>query len=510
MFVQKKSKYLNFQITGAALLSYGAIIFSIISGLFYTPWMVRTIGSEQYALYTLAISVVNLFMIDFGISSAITKFLSMYYAKGQEKEAKTFIGIVYKIFVIITIFLAVVLLIYYIQIDQIYSNFTITEIRVFKNLYIIVSVFSVISFPFSVLNGILMANEKFIIVKVCNLGQKVLSVLLLILCLKIESSVYLLILVHIMTHSLFLMLKYYYVNGKMHIKANYNTWDKNIAKSLFSYSVWSTISNLAGRCIFNIMPTLIAIIVGTVEVTVFSFAATLEGYVYTFSDAINGLFMPRISKYLLKDNDQENFNNLLSLIARFHVYTIGLIYIGFICVGKEFVNIWLGAGYEKVYWCAILLILPSIVDVPQQVARSALLVKDIVKEQAFIQIIMAIVNITLCIILMPLYGILGSALAVCISYLIRTIGMNILYKINLKINVLQYFKKTYSKWIIVAGLTLYFGMHVKKVLMIDGIIRLCIVSIIIVTIYVLLVVLFNNPKNLLLKISGKVQSISKE
>ena len=52
----------NKQFVGGAFLSYITIAFNIISGLLYTPWMIRTIGDDQYALYTLALSVINLFL----------------------------------------------------------------------------------------------------------------------------------------------------------------------------------------------------------------------------------------------------------------------------------------------------------------------------------------------------------------------------------------------------------------------------------------------------------------
>ena len=73
----------NKQLTFGALISYAAIAFNILSGFLYTPWMIRTIGDEHYALYTLALSLINVFLLDFGIGSAVTKFLSNYFARNQ-------------------------------------------------------------------------------------------------------------------------------------------------------------------------------------------------------------------------------------------------------------------------------------------------------------------------------------------------------------------------------------------------------------------------------------------
>ena len=87
------------------------------------------------------------------------------------------------------------------------------------------------------------------------------------------------------------------------------------------------------------MPTLIAATVNSAAVTLFSLAYTLEGYVYIFADAINGMFMPKISRILAQGKEETELSNLMIQVGRFHVYTIGLLYIGFICIGRNFVEL---------------------------------------------------------------------------------------------------------------------------------------------------------------------------
>ena len=48
------------------MISYAAIAINIVATLLYTPWMVRQIGQANYGLFTLATSLINLFLIDFG------------------------------------------------------------------------------------------------------------------------------------------------------------------------------------------------------------------------------------------------------------------------------------------------------------------------------------------------------------------------------------------------------------------------------------------------------------
>ena len=158
------------QIKWGAVISYLTIAFNIVTGLLYTPWMIQSVGKEQYALYTIALSVINIFLMDFGIGSAVTRFLSRYYAEGKQDEADHFMGIVYKVYFAIAAVVAVCLFVFYFLIDSVYVELTASEIQVLKNLFIIVSAYSVISFPCVSFNGVLMANERFVAVKLCALG----------------------------------------------------------------------------------------------------------------------------------------------------------------------------------------------------------------------------------------------------------------------------------------------------------------------------------------------------
>lgn len=451
----------NRQVVIGAILSYSSIAFNIIAGILYTPWMIHTLGNDQYALYTLAISVINLFLLDFGIGSAVSKFLSNYYARGQAEEANRFMGIVYKVFTAIAVAIALCLLMVFPFIDRIYVKLTFGELQIFKRLFVMVGLFSVVAFPFTTFNGVLMANERFISVKACNLGQKVLNVAMIVCVLLAGMGVYTLVLVNAVSNAIFIVIKAICIRRQTCFKADFSCWDKGMAKSLFGYSAWVTVGNIAGRFIFNIMPTLIAAFIGSVEVTLFSLAMALEGYVFTFTDAINGMFLPKISRILVGEQPEKELPLLMSRVGRFHIGTIGLIYLGFVCVGQEFIGLWMGSGYEKVYICALLLIFPSLIDTPQQVARTALLAKDIVKQQAMIYVGMAVTNVILSVVLIPALGVTGAAISICAAYLVRTTAFNVLYRKFLPIDLGEYFKSAYGRWLVAAVVTTGAGLWIR-------------------------------------------------
>lgn len=452
----------NRQIAIGALLSYGAIVFNIVAGLLYTPWMIRAVGDDHYALYTLALSVINIFLMDFGVGAAVSRFLAKYYAEKRYEEANRFMGIVYKVFLAISAAIAVCLFVFYWLIDGVYQNLSVSELQIFKRLFLIVAAYSVLSFPFTTFNGVLMANERFVAVKACSFGQKVLSVALIIAALLMGGDVYALVMVHAISNVVFVLIKFFCVRRGTALRANLLYWDKKTAKELFDFSAWVTVMSLAQRCIFNIMPSVIAAIVGSTEVTLFSLAATLEGYVYGFADAINGMFLPMISRIMTNDNAGKKLSALMSAVGRFHVATIGLLYVGFLAVGQHFVALWMGDGYSEIYVCAALLILPSLIDVPQQVAKTALLAQNVVREQAVIYMGMAAVNLVLAFGLIPLFASVGAAASVCIAYIFRTAAFNVLYKKKLSLPLAPYFQAAYGRWLPVALVTLAVSFGVNE------------------------------------------------
>lgn len=474
------------QVTWGALISYGAIGFNIISGLLYTPWMIHTIGDDQYALYALAISIINVFLLDFGIGAAVAKFLSSYYARGQYDEANDFMGLVYKTFIAISIVIALALIIFYFFIDYTYAKLTPSELSMFKILFVIVASYSVLSFPMVTFNGTLIANERFIELKSCNLGQKVLSVCLIIVLLLLDFGVYALVLVQAISNVIFFSLKFFIIRTKTRQRVNWQANDKKIIKSLFGFSIWVTVMGIAQRCIFNIMPTLIAATLNSKVVTLFSIAVILESYVYTFADAINGMFLPKVSRLLIQDDVKNKLTKLMTMVGRFHVYTLGVLYIGFICLGQEFVHLWMGDGYSAVYTCALLLILPCLVEVPQQVASTTLLAQDVIKEQAFIFIGMGVFNVLIALLLMPMFGVTGAAAAICIAYMFRTVALNYLYKKKLPVNLGAYFINTYGRWIPVATLSILAGFFLVPSISIAGWLGFILKGVLLATFYSLL------------------------
>ena len=98
----------NKQLKYGAVISYIAIFINTLTALFYIPWMARKLGQSHYALYNLAFSFVNFFLVDFGLGMAVARFVAKYRAENEEK-ANTLVGTITKLYLAIDALIIVVM-----------------------------------------------------------------------------------------------------------------------------------------------------------------------------------------------------------------------------------------------------------------------------------------------------------------------------------------------------------------------------------------------------------------
>ncbi len=495
------------QIKWGAVLSYISIAVNIISGLLYTPWMVETIGKSQYGLYTLANSLITMFLVDFGLSSATGRYLSKYNAEGDREGAERFLGAVYKLYLLIDAIIFAILLTLFFLLDKIYVNLTPDELEQFKVVYVISALFSVINFPFVTFNGILTAYEKFVPLKVADLLYRLFIVGFTVIALLMGQGLYALVTVNAVVGLLVLVFKYIIIKKTVPIKVQFRGTDKNIYKEIFSFSIWVTISALALRLVFNITPSVLGIVASAGAIAVFGIVTTIEGYTYTITTAINGMFMPRISKILTKDSAQEDLNRLFLGVGRFQFALNGLIVAGLAVLGQSFISLWMGEGYEQAHYGILLVTVPGLFYNALQIANTTLVVTNKVKQSALVNVLTGVLNVALSFPLSKLFGVTGACISICVAYLVRDICLNVLCHRVLPLDIPGFIKKCYVRMAVPLILTILCGFAVNHLIADGGWTMLLLKGAIVCAIYFLCVLLFgltaNERRNILRIIKAK-------
>ncbi len=473
-----------------ALISYITIAFNIVSGIIYTPWVLKMIGDEDYAIYTVAISIISIFMVDFGIGTAISKYISVYYVNKEYEKVNDFLGIIYKLYGFIDLLVFFALFFIYLNLEGIYTSFDTKSLDKLRVVFLIVGCYSLIQFPFMSLNGVLNSFERFSFAKIIDLLQKVLVVGIMVALLLNGGGLYELVMVNATVSLVAVFFRWLYIRFALGIHANLKYKDIKLVKAIFAFSIWIAIISLMQRLLYSIAPTLISRLGTTFGINIFSFASTIEGYYFLIGNAISGMFISKVTG-ITESNSDEQLNDLFVKVGRFQMILVGLVYVGWICIGDLFVtNIWLGRKYINVYWAGIILMLPDLLIIPQQIASTAIVTKGLVAYQAIAYIGAALINLVISYVLIPINDVMGMSIAIAFAYFFYFVFMNVVYEKKLGLKMLQFYKKVYFRIIPFQCLALLLALVIRKFMPLGGRLGTIVLGFLVICIYSLAVLLF--------------------
>ena len=479
----KKIKQEKSQIKLGAILSYLSIALNVLAGFLYTPWMIEQIGDIDYGLYTLASSLISLLLIDFGLGGAASRFVSKFVAEGRLDKANAFLGAIYKLYLFLDAVICLAFLTIFFFLEQIYVSLSPEELQKLEVVYCIVASYAVFSFPFVTLNGMLTAYERFVHLKLADIINRIFTVGLTVVALLAGMGLYALVATHAISGLITITYKYIAVRRTTPLRVSFGRTNSAIYKEIFAFSIWGAVAVLAQRLILNITPSILGVVSSSKEIAVFGIVAQIEAYSYILTTAINGMFLPRISRIYAHDPQGNLIMPLLTNVGRFQFALNGLLIVGFGMLGGNFLRLWVGENFGNAYWGILLVILPGLFFNPLQIANTAMIVQNKVREQACIEVVCGIVNITISWILSKHYGAIGASFSVFVAYSIRAVLYHIVIHKSLHINIGLFVKKCYWKMLPSILVTLIVGVCINCLIDDAGWMIFCVKGAILATTY---------------------------
>ena len=403
------------------------------------------IGQADYGIYSLIISFISYFLLDFGLGSAISRFIAKYRAENDDEQIQKMIGVAYTVFMFLSVVITFILVVLYFFLSDIFVKLTPSELIVFKHAYLIAGFFSVINFTLKPVDGIMMAYEYFVRLKTLDLVQRLGTVFLIVIVLLSGGGLYELVFINGAVALLVSFMKWRYTVKNSRVSVKIGFFDKKIAHNLFSFSVWVLIISIAQRLRLSLLPSVLGVLSGSVEIAIFAVAMNLEGLVYNFAYALNGLFIPKVSRIVTNGTNRDEITQLMIKVGRYQLFVIGFIIMGFLGLGNSFIKLWLGENFNNTYYVAILLILPNIVSMTQQIATTLSYVENEVRYNSIIAISCSAFSFILAALLASEFGAIGCGIAVCVSSVLSITSLNLFYKKVLKLDVRRFFKSCHLK-----------------------------------------------------------------
>lgn len=453
-------KRTNKELKLGIILSYFLIAINISSGFILVPLIIDGIGKSNYGLYSAASSLITMFIVDLGLGTAITKFISKYRVTSNEEQINKLVSVVFYCFLALSIFLLIIFIILFQFLDLLYSSFTVAEIESFKVVFLMVASYSVLTFPFGIVNGILVAYDKIFWSKIADIISKVAFIILTIIVLKMRLGLYFLTACYAVHGLLCIALKILFVKAKTpcHFFNKMTFFEfKKMFKEVASFSIWAAINSFGRVLLVSFAPSILGFVSsagqGSKEIALFSIAAQMESYVSLFATSFGSIFYPTVSRVLFFHGEPDEmaflkFQDFHIKIARIQVLILAIIILGFFMCGKEFIYLWVGDGYEKAYYCVLIICTPALFFYPLQTAENAIAAIERIKYCGISTILSTVIGIIASVVFGFLLGSIGVSLGICIGFLTRTILFNLCFKKFLKINSFLFYFKSYFSFII--------------------------------------------------------------
>lgn len=424
-----------------AILSYVSIIVNTLIQLLYTPLLIRKLTQSEYGLYSLVASIIGyLTVMDLGFGNAIVVYTAKYRAQGKLDEEKKLHGMFNLIFKIIGVIAGLLGILLYFNVETIFGhNMTSMEIHKMKIMMLILSFNLFLTFYFAIYNSIITAYEKFTFQKIISIIHSLLKPLLMIPLLFMGYKSITLCIIITLANIFTVISNYIYCKKKLKITTKYNGFDKKIFKTIFGYSIWIFLGTIVDKANWSVDNFVLGSVSGTIAVSIYSIAATLNQMFISLSTAISGVLLPKMSKLVAKNATSEELTNEMIKVGRIQNYVIFLMCSVLVIFGKKFIIVWAGQGFEESYYVALLLIIPLCIPLIQNLGLSIMQAMNKFKFKSISTFIMAIINVFISIIFAKMWGATGAALGTCISLVIcNIILINIYYHKVIKLNVIRF------------------------------------------------------------------------
>jgi len=455
-------KFGKSQVQLGAILSYVLIILNATYGLFLTPFIVGMVGDAEYGVYkTISAFTSSLMVLDLGLGGTMMRYIAKYRTDKEENKISNFAAMGVLQTAVIGFSVAVITFCLYFFIDEIYaSGLTVTEIDKAKSLYVFLAVGIVVHIFENLLNGIIAGYNRFIFangIKVVRLLARIVAVLIF---LGLFQDVLTLAVIDLFITVILVLIELLYIRYSLELKIRLQCWDGKVFFESFKYTILLFIASIVNQVNSNFAVVAIGAGINSVAVSVYSMALLIFAMYEQMSTSISGVMLPTVTASL--KNDDEKYTNTLNLIVkvgRIQFIMLGAVFAGFIVLGQDFIQLWLGNNYSDVYFLVLILLGPSLLELCVNVCLSILRAKNLLGFRTIVISATTVLNILITLVGLKYWGYYSAAIGTALSYLIGSvIVMGIYYYKKLGFNILGVYKRIFGKiWIciLLSGISSY-------------------------------------------------------
>ena len=454
------------QLKAGVVLNYVVIFLNTIVGLLYTPYMLRMMGQSEYGLYSLVASVIAyLTVLDLGFGNAIVRYTAKFRAEKKTEEQYEMFGMFFLLYLVIGIIAFGIGLGLYFNVGTLFGNtMTAVELGRARIMMLLLVANLAFTFPMSIWGSIIQAYEDFVFQKSLNIIRIILNTAVMICLLHFGYKAVAMVVVQTIFNVLTLVVNFIYCRRKLniHIYFRFKHFHWGFLKEVAIYSFWIFLNAIMDRVYWSTGQFVLGAMVGTAAVAVFAIAIQLEGMYMQFSTAISSVFLPKVTAMVATNRSRKEISDLFIRTGRIQYIVLAYILSGFIIFGRQFIELWAGAGYSDAYIISLLFFIPLTVPLIQNLGITILQARNEMKFRSVLYIIIALVSLAMQIVLTRYFGGIGCAMGVSGALVVgQILIMNVYYRRRQDLDIKTFWKEI-SKMSIIPIILIFSSMLVIR------------------------------------------------
>ena len=432
---------------GGTILSFAAIFIKILVTFTYIPFVLDKIGKDNYGLFSVIGAIIAyIAILDFGINDSTLRFFVRYRKEESEEQKKQILGSVSTIYLILTGLVLLVSSIVYFCLPFLFSNtFSVQEMIVFKQMYLISVVSVAFTIFFNPTGAIINAYEKFIILKLADILVFVATTITIVIFLNFGYNIVMMVFVASFYNISNVLFKFFYVRTR--IKIQYPTYkpSKELVKKIALYAGPIFIVIVVEQIYWKLDNIIIGAMLGTTMVTFYAMGIVFQKYILSFSTAISRIMTPDLIKKIDANYSLTKLTENYIKTSRIQLMVVMAIVVNLVFWGKPFLRVWLGEEYVVSYYVLVLVMIPFSIEIIGNLRNTFLQVYGYYWHRAIIILIVSVLNIGLTVLLIDTYGIIGAAGSTCVSLFLGYAATNFILWKKIGIDITAFFREVWLK-----------------------------------------------------------------
>jgi len=409
---------MTLQITAAknVMATWASLITHLAVGFFLSPYILHRLGNEAFGLWILIFSLTGYYgLLDIGIRQSVVRYVAKFAANGDNDQLNRFVNTCLFTYAVIAVFalLATAICAWYLPA---WFRIPYDLHRAARILVLISGTGVALTFPLSVLAGILSGLQDFVRPHGAQIGVSLLRGLLVLMVLHMGGGLVGLAIVTVSMGLLGNALLIFCLPPTLHLQLRWRFVDLQSWRAMIGYSSVAFLVIVAEKLRFHSDAVVIGAFLSTGAITYFAIGSKLVEYSTAVVQGMSQIFIPMSSQFEAT-GDLPRLRTVFVMGNRACAFVIFPISLILVILGKPIITAWVGEKYVGSYSILIVLLLPKTLYLAQ--ASSIKILLGVGKHQRLAAVLLmeGAANLLLSLILVRPLGIMGVALGTALPLL---------------------------------------------------------------------------------------------